>query len=175
METSSNNPGSNRDVRILPLRRERVLEWEVIMRNWMENPEGYIDPTAAQAVRKVTREERWDVPMRMVYICSRYGGDVRRNTKDAIRFCRFAMEKGFIPVASHLLYPRILNDQNPRERSLGLKFGMELMKRCQEVWVFSDGTISSGMRKEIYRARSRNMKIRWFDLYCVEREGDRVC
>ena len=52
-----------------------------------KNAEGYADPTAETAIRNVTNEKRH---MPLVYICSRYAGDVQKNTVDAIRFCRFA-------------------------------------------------------------------------------------
>jgi hypothetical protein len=93
---------------------------------------------------------------------------LQKNRSDAIRFCRFAIDEGYIPMATHLLYPQILNDADPADRDLGLYFGWVLINKCNEVWVFSDGTISPGMKKEIIRAKSRNMKIRRFDLNCVE-------
>lgn len=130
-----------------------------------KNAEGYADPTAETAIRNVTNEKRH---MPLVYICSRYAGDTKKNTADAIRFCRFAIGKGCIPLAVHLLYPQILHDENPAERDLGLYFGWVLINKCSEVWVFSDGTISPGMKKEIIRAKSKNMRIRRFDLNCVE-------
>ena len=122
-----------------------------------KNAEGYADPTAETAIRNVTNEKRH---MPLVYICSRYAGDTEKNTADAIRFCRFAIDKGCIPLAVHLLYPQILRDEDPAERDLGLYFGWVLIN--------SDGTISPGMKKEIIRAKSKNMKIRRFDLNCVE-------
>ena len=130
-----------------------------------KNSEGYADPTAETAIRNVEGQRRH---MPLVYICSRYAGDVEKNTADAIRFCRFAIDEGCIPLATHLLYPQILHDDDPVERDLGLYFGWVLINRCAEVWVFSDGTISPGMKKEIIRAKSKNMKIRRFDLNCVE-------
>ena len=130
-----------------------------------KNNEGYADPTAETAIRNVDGQKRH---MPLVYICSRYAGDIAKNKSDAIRFCRFAIDEGYIPMATHLLYPQILNDADPADRDLGLYFGWVLINKCNEVWVFSDGTISTGMKKEIIRAKSRNMKIRRFDLNCVE-------
>ena len=131
-----------------------------------KNTEGYADPTAETAIRNVIKEKRH---MPLVYICSRYAGNTEKNTADAIRFCRFAIDEGYIPLATHLLYPQILNDDDPADdRELGLYFGWVLINKCSEVWVFSDGKISPGMKKEIIRAKSRNMKIRRFDLNCVE-------
>ena len=66
-----------------------------------------------------------------------------------------------MPVASHLLYPQILNDSNPRERELGLMFGLALLAICDEIWVFTEGgEISSGMAKEIEEAKRLGIPVR---------------
>lgn len=41
----------------------------------------------------------------VVYICSRYSGDVKRNTEMARRYCRYAVDQGCIPLAPHLILP----------------------------------------------------------------------
>ena len=69
---------------------------------------------------------------------------------------------GNIPFAPHLLFPQFLDDSDPKERELGLFFGVALMSKCAEVWVFGE-TISAGMAKEIEKAEKRGMRIRWFN------------
>ena len=86
-----------------------------------------------------------------VYICSPYSGDVERNEKEAIRYCKYAISKNRQPVASHLIYPRILNDLDPEEREMALSFGKGLLIDCSEVWVFGKD-ITDGMRGEIREA-----------------------
>ena len=66
-----------------------------------------------------------------------------------------------MPVASHLLYPQILNDNDPNERGLGLLFGLALLRMCDEVWVFGN-RITAGMREEIDKAERMRKKIRRF-------------
>ena len=66
-----------------------------------------------------------------------------------------------MPVASHLLYPQILNDNDPKERELGLLFGLALLRSCDEVWVFGN-RITAGMREEIDKAERMKKKIRRF-------------
>ena len=104
---------------------------------------------------------------RIVFICSPYAGDVEANTRRARRYCRFAMEQGYVPIAPHLLFPQFLNDDDPIERELGLSFGNALLSKCDEIWVFGDN-VTSGMASEIARARFRNMIIRSFDMNCGE-------
>ena len=102
------------------------------------NAEGYHDPTAYEALVNIEKEHKEDqklVPGRyrpLVYICSPYAGDVLNNERKARRYCQFAVRKRAIPVASHLLYPQILNDDDPGDRQLGLFFGTVLLGKCDE-------------------------------------------
>ena len=126
------------------------------------NSEGYPDPTACEALSLIEQEERALRAFRpIVYICSPYAGDIERNVRAARNYCRFAVDKGFIPIAPHLLFPQFLNDADPRERELGLFFGNALMRKCSEVWVFG-GNITAGMQAEIKRARWKNYRLRCF-------------
>lgn len=124
------------------------------------NAERYADPTAYQALTNIEREEKRQFRP-LVYVCSPYSGDIDTNTEAARRYCRFAVDKGYIPVAPHLLYPQFLDDADTDERNLGLFFGNVLMSKCHEVWVFGS-RISSGMEAEIARAKRKNYIIRHF-------------
>ena len=126
------------------------------------NSEGYYDPTTYEAMTAVEKEEMALRAFRpIVYICSPYAGVVSENIENARKYSRFAVDNGYIPIAPHLLFPQFLNDDNPKERQLGLFFGNALMSKCSEVWVFGR-RISSGMAAEIYKAETRGMPIRYF-------------
>lgn len=128
----------------------------------IRNSEGYPDPTAYEAFLLIEKEERALRAFRpIVYICSPYAGDIEKNVKAARDYCRFAVDKGFIPVAPHLLFPQFMDDTDPKERELGLFFGNALMSKCSEVWVFGS-VISPGMQAEIKRARWKNYRLRCF-------------
>lgn len=132
------------------------------------NSEGYYDPTAYEAMSTVEKEERALRAFRpIVYICSPYAGEIEKNVKAAQEYSRFAVEKGYIPIAPHLLFPQFLNDANPKERQLGLFFGNALMSKCSEVWVFGN-RISAGMEAEISRAKWKNYRLRYFTETCEE-------
>ena len=132
------------------------------------NSEGYYDPTAYEAMSTVEKEERALRAFRpIVYICSPYAGESEKNGKAAQEYSRFAVEKGYIPIAPHLLFPQFLNDANPKERQLGLFFGNALMSKCSEVWVFGS-RISAGMEAEINRAKWKNYRLRYFTETCEE-------
>ena len=127
------------------------------------NSEGYYDPTTYEALSSIEKEERSLRAFRsIVYICSPYAGDVDANVENARRYCRFAVDKGYIPIAPHLLFTQFLNDDNPKERQLGIFFGNAVMSKCSEVWVFGD-RISDGMEAEIKRAKRKNYRLRYFN------------
>ena len=133
-----------------------------------KNAEGYPDPTAFGAFCSIEKEEKALRAFRpLVYICSPYAGDIETNTAAARRYCRFAVEAGYIPIAPHLLFPQFLNDSDPKERELGLFFGNALLSKCVEMFVFGS-RISEGMEAEIKRATWKGHRIRYFTESCEE-------
>ena len=132
------------------------------------NIEGYYDPTTYEALTNIEQEERALRAFRpIVYICSPFSGAVDENIAAAQRYSRFAVDKGCIPFAPHLLFPQFLDDNNPKERQLGLFFGTALMSKCAEVWVFGS-IISAGMEAEIKRAKWKDYRLRYFTENCEE-------
>ncbi|MBR1810135.1 MAG: DUF4406 domain-containing protein [Clostridia bacterium] len=126
------------------------------------NAEGYYDPTAYEAltlIEKAAKKKRVFRPF--VYICSPLAGNVRENQENARRYCRFAVDRGSIPIAPHIYFTQFMRDDNPEERNLAMFMGMILLTKCAEVWVFGD-VISAGMRQEIEKARRKNIPIRCF-------------
>ena len=127
------------------------------------NAERYADPTAYAAMTNIEKEEKALFTFRpIVYICSPYAGDVESNVRAAQRYSRFAVDKGYLPIAPHLLFPQFMNDRDVKERQLGLFFGNVLMSKCAEVWVFGS-RVSSGMEAEIERAKRKNYTVRYFN------------
>lgn len=156
--------------------------------NIYRNSEGYYDPTAGAALEKCDRKEKSDRRKAIrksnakarkqaaseyrsiVYICSRYAGDIANNVIAAQRYCRFAVDSGYIPFAAHLLFPLFLNDAIPAERMLGLSFGNIFMDKCDEVWIFGS-EYSAGMQAEYDRAVKKGYRIRYFTTDCREVTG----
>lgn len=89
---------------------------------------------------------------KFVYIASPLAGDVEENLRFARDACRYAVEQGATPIASHLLYPQFLRDDDPAERALGTRMGLQLIGVCQELWACGD-RISEGMAAEIEEAK----------------------
>ena len=127
------------------------------------NAERYYDPTAYEAMTNIEKEEKAFFAFRpIVYVCSPFAGDVENNIAAARKYCRFAVDSGYLPIAPHLLFPQFMDDNNPKERELAMFFGNVLMSKCVELWVFGD-LISSGMAAEIERAKRKNYTIRYFN------------
>ena len=132
------------------------------------NSEGYADPTAGLAMSQIMKDYRQqqkkkyaDKNRRKIYVASKYAGDIDKNVRACIGYCRRVIDDGYMPIASHLLYPQILDDADPVQRELGLSFGLSLLRICDEVWVF--GEISSGVSKEIEEAKRLKKQIRYFE------------
>lgn len=106
----------------------------------------------------------------LIFICSPYRGDVETNTQNARRYCRFAIEQGGTPFAPHLLFTQFLNDDDPIERRAGLCLGVEMLKRCDELWAFGQPT--EGMALEIQEAKRLGVRVRRFDISYQEVNAD---
>lgn len=131
------------------------------------NHEGYPDPTAYNALAAVAHEEKVRRYLPLIYIASPFAGDTEHNTMRARGYCRFAVGKGCIPLAPHLLYPQFIDDADETQRELGLRFALILLGKCDELWCFG-GKVSAGMAAKIAKAKRRGMPIRYFNNECEE-------
>ncbi|MEK4103133.1 DUF4406 domain-containing protein [Paenibacillus sp. FSL R10-2791] len=130
------------------------------------NSKGYPDPTAAEALFNVAREEKaTKAYIPLVYIASPLVGDTKRNIEQARGYCRFAVSRRTIPLAPHLLYPQFMDDEDNEQREQCIRFALILLGKCDELWVFGD-IISEGMTREITKAKQRGMPIRYFNDTC---------
>ena len=131
------------------------------------NVEGYYDPTAYEAVTKIEREAKKLEFKALVYICSPYAGDTERNTRRAQGYSRFAVSRGVIPIAPHLLFPQFMDDSDKQERTRAILMGLVLISKCKEVWRFGN-KISEGMAAEIDFAKRHGITVRCFNDRCEE-------
>ena len=141
------------------------------------NGERYVDPTAYHALKKIEKEERKarhtakravGIKPRIgfdyrpvVYICSPYSsGDIELNLINARKYSRFAVDKGAIPIAPHLLFPQFMSEDT--ERELAMFMNKVLITKCAELWVFG-GNHTDGMNEEIIYAIRKDKAIRYFN------------
>ena len=125
------------------------------------NYEGYADPTAYEALKRIEKEERTARYRPLVYICSPFSGKVKKNKRKAREYCRFAVEQHTIPFAPHLLFPQFMDDSNPEEHQTAVFMNMVMLGKCEQLWVFGEN-YSKGMKAEIQKAKLKNIRIRYF-------------
>ena len=97
--------------------------------------------------------------MKLIYVASPYAGDIENNIQYAKQACKYVLNQGKAFFCPHLLYPQILDDSNPEERKIGIILGMEVLKKCDEIWVFGEN-ISKGMSEEIEFAKERGIPVK---------------
>jgi len=97
--------------------------------------------------------------MKKVYICAPLGGDVEGNLERVKRYTRYALRCGTAPVVPHF-YALCLNDNNQKEREIGLAAGLGMLWFCDELWVFGQ-TVTEGMKQEIQFCKHLNIKTRY--------------
>lgn len=138
------------------------------MKRNLYNSEGYLDPTAYEALTKIEQEAKKLRAFRpIVYICSPLSGDFENNQANARRYCRHAVDSGCIPIAPHLFFPQFMDDSSEKECNLALFMDTVLLTKCAELWVFGD-RVSHGMSIEIEKAKRKGKVIRYFDTNCKE-------
>ena len=109
------------------------------------------------------RSRMWALEMEKrvprVYICSQYGsrGDMITNLELAKAYCMAVIEEGKIPVCPHLFLAGVLNDEISSQRAAGIKIGLELLKDCGELRIFTN--ISEGMKGELLKAKEWGIPI----------------
>ena len=98
--------------------------------------------------------------MRRVYVISPLAGDIEKNRAAAIGYCKFVISEGYMPIASHVFYPPMLNDNIPEERELGTSFGLTLLADCDEAWCFGK-RVTGGMAAELEEAKRLDIPIKY--------------
>lgn len=104
--------------------------------------------------------------MRLVIIESPFRGnpqhpDYDRNVEYARRCLLDSLKRGEAPLASHLLYPQVLDDTMPVERHQGIEAGLAWAQRADITVVYEDLGISPGMHGAIERAYVEDRRVEY--------------
>lgn len=99
--------------------------------------------------------------MKKIYVCSPYRGDVETNIKNVKKYCWLVSLDG-IPIAPHLYFTQFLDDDYAGDRRKGMEMGMELLKECDEIRVFTD-EVTEGMIDEIKAAKELKIPIKFYN------------
>jgi hypothetical protein len=108
--------------------------------------------------------------VRRVIIESPYAGDVDRNVEYARQCLKDSLSRGEAPIASHLLYPQVLDDNNPEQRSQGIRAGLEWRSVAQAQVFYLDLGWSKGMIYAHEQAKNEGRTVVYRYLYDAPRE-----
>lgn len=103
--------------------------------------------------------------MKRVILESPYAGDIEANVAYARRCLLDSIRRGEAPIASHLLYPQVLDDSIPEDRTLGIKAGLAWRKVADYAAFYVDRGWSSGMKGAltVYKQENIPFEIRSLD------------
>ena len=93
----------------------------------------------------------------LLYVCSPYRGEIRRNKEYARELTRAAINSGFAPVTVHLYLTEVLDDSKPQERSRGMAAGQDILKQCAYILLGTKYGFSEGMKEEITLAALKGL------------------
>ncbi|MCW6681591.1 DUF4406 domain-containing protein [Aerococcaceae bacterium NML160702] len=107
----------------------------------------------------------------LAYICAPFRGDVEQNIEKAKEYARYVYELGYIPVTPHVMFP-FLDDDNPAEREIAMQMDMELLSKCEYMYIF--GKMTEGMRKEFEFAQYNDIMCISFNEEYIEERLERL-
>lgn len=110
--------------------------------------------------------------MKKIFVCSPYAGNpsclylYKDHLEIARKISKVISLEGNIPIAPHLIFPQFLDDTNKKERNLGIKYGLELLKMCDEIFVYRACCgISKGMKIELEEAKKLGIPITYYQKF----------
>ena len=115
----------------------------------------------------------WTSDNKLCFICSPYSGEVKKNVRFAVEYCTYAVVTNLNPIAPHLLYPQFLSDKIDEQREHGLRLALELLARCDLMWVCGEH-ISEGMKGEIAEAERLGIPIEYVSEPPLDYDGRKL-
>ena len=99
--------------------------------------------------------------MKTVFIAHQIAGNLEENMKDALRWARWALkERQVVPVVPYAYLCQILDDSINGERRLGTNCSMDILRRCEELWICGPSpSPDSFVWKEVDEAERMNKKV----------------
>ena len=99
--------------------------------------------------------------MKTVFIAHQIAGNLKENIKSALHWARWALkERQVVPVIPYVYFCLMLDDADEGERELGTKCSMEILRRCEELWICGPlPSKTSEVWKEVAEAERMNKRI----------------
>lgn len=99
----------------------------------------------------------------LYYICSPYRAATKEEVEKHIEYAKeltsTVLLHGQSAVTPHLYITNCLDDSDPEERKLGLEASLEILKKCDVVFVGQKFGISEGMAVEIKEAEKLGIPV----------------
>ncbi|MFC1727382.1 hypothetical protein ACFL0Y_02560 [Patescibacteria group bacterium] len=104
-----------------------------------------------------------EIEKKLVVIESPFAGDVEMNKCYARAAMSDCLDRKEQPYASHLLFtqPGILDDNDPKERRLGIQAGFLWGQNAEVTVVYTDLGITKGMKQGIEAAKERGAEVEY--------------
>ena len=106
--------------------------------------------------------------MKKVYIIHPFQGK-EENLEKIGQICRAIANMGFLPVSPVHVFS-FLDDSIPEERKQALKLCQELVKVCDQAWLFGDWEKSEGCKIEIQAAEETGVPVVDMELLLIKLE-----
>jgi hypothetical protein len=97
--------------------------------------------------------------MKRVIIESPFAGDVERNRKYLRLAILHSLSIGEAPFASHEMYTRALDDNDPNARELGIHAGLAWLRVAERSVVYENFGVSKGMKLGMAAAEEAGIPI----------------
>lgn len=76
--------------------------------------------------------------MKLIFICAPYSR-LDENYYKSINYCRYVVDKGYVPINPITMYHGVLDERVPNEYAAIGYANKALIAQCDEVWVFRNG------------------------------------
>ena len=77
--------------------------------------------------------------------------------------CLKAWTAGYVPLAPHLYFPQLLDDDDPHTRAAGISLGIDLLLTVSQVFALGI-PVSDGMSRELEAAMHHSILVRFWSL-----------
>lgn len=99
----------------------------------------------------------------LYYICSPYRGATKEEVEKYIKYAR-ELTRTVLSHGHSAVAPRLyINDSRSEERKRGLETSLEILKKCDAVYVGQKFGISKGMAAEIKEAEKLGIRVFYRD------------
>ena len=97
--------------------------------------------------------------MTLAFICHRWHGDPKYETQTKLICSELALHSSIIPISTALLFNGFLDDNDEKQRQVGITCGLSILKNCDILFLYAKDGISEGMKREIEFASKRHIPI----------------